>query len=91
MCKMDGLTILLTYEDGELIQAETRGNGVTGEIITHNAKASYPIDGLVAAYNDIAYGLSLGITDKYPRHSLAFKFYDDEYETGSIFRIWYYY
>ena len=38
MCKMDGLTILLTYEDGELIQAETRGNGVTGEIITHNAK-----------------------------------------------------
>lgn len=204
MCKMDGLTILLTYEDGELIQAETRGNGVTGEIITHNAKVfenipmhinlkghveiegeaiitytdfekinnlikheedryknprnlasgsvrqldskvaakrhvrfivwkvptgmdelplmsarfekarelgfdivpyihvykenqdleevinllkekaaylSYPIDGLVAAYNDIAYGLSLGVTDKYPRHSLAYKFYDDEFET----------
>lgn len=204
MCKMDGLTILLTYEDGELIQAGTRGNGVTGEIITHNAKAfenipmhinqkghveiegeaiitytdfekinnlikheedryknprnlasgsvrqldskiaakrhvrfivwkvpagmdelplmsarfekarelgfdivpyiriykenqnleelinllkekaaylSYPIDGLVAAYNDIAYGLSLGVTDKYPRHSLAFKFYNVEYET----------
>lgn len=204
MCKMDGLTILLTYEDGELIQAETRGNGIVGEIITHNAKMfenipmhinlkghveiegeaiitykdfeqinskikltddkyknprnlasgsvrqldnkiaadrhvrfiawkipagmnelplmsarfekarelgfdivpyirvykenqnleefinllkekaaylSYPIDGLVAAYNDIAYGLSLGVTDKYPRHSLAFKFYDDEYET----------
>lgn len=204
MCKMDGLTILLTYEDGELIQAETRGNGVTGEIITHNAKVFenipmhinqkghveiegeaiitytdfekinnlikheedryknprnlasgsvrqldskvaakrhvrfivwkvpagmnqlplmserfekarelgfdivpyiqifkeqqsleeainllkekasqlfYPIDGLVAAYNDIAYGLSLGTTDKYPRHSLAFKFYNVEYET----------
>lgn len=204
MCKMDGLTILLTYENGELIQAETRGNGVTGEIITHNAKAfenipmhinqkghveiegeaiitytdfekinnlikheedryknprnlasgsvrqldskvaakrhvrfivwkvpagmnklplmserfekarelgfdivpyirvykenqnleevinllkekaaylSYPIDGLVAAYNDIAYGLSLGVTDKYPRHSLAYKFYDNEFET----------
>lgn len=204
MCKMDGLTILLTYEDGELIQAETRGNGVTGEIITHNAKVfenipmhinqkghveiegeaiityadfekinnlikreedkyknprnlasgsvrqldseiaakrhvrfivwkvpagidelplmsarfekarelgfdivpyirvykenqdleevinllkekaaylSYPIDGLVATYNDIAYGLSLGVTDKYPRHSLAYKFYDDEFET----------
>ncbi len=204
MCKMDGLTILLTYEDGELVQAETRGNGTVGEIITHNAKVfenipmyinlkghveiegeaiitykdfeainnlikqndekyknprnlasgsvrqldnkiaadrhirfiawkvpagmnelplmsarfekakelgfdivpyirifkeqqslkdminllkekasqlSYPIDGLVAAYNDIAYGLSLGTTDKYPRHSLAFKFYDEEYET----------
>ena len=203
-CKLDGLTILLTYENGELVQAETRGNGTVGEIITHNAKVfenipmhinlkghveiegeaiityvdfekinnlikreedkyknprnlasgsvrqldseiaakrhvrfivwkvpagmdelplmserfekarelgfdivpyirvykenqdldevinllkekaaylSYPIDGLVAAYNDIAYGLSLGVTDKYPRHSLAFKFYDDEYET----------
>ena len=45
------------------------------------AYLSYPIDGLVAAYNDIAYGLSLGVTDKYPRHSLAYKFYDDEYET----------
>ena len=38
MCKMDGLTVLLTYENGELIQAETRGNGEEGEIITHNAK-----------------------------------------------------
>lgn len=204
MCKMDGLTILLTYEDGELIQAETRGNGVVGEIITHNARMfenipthinlkghveiegeaiitykdfeqinnlikrdedkyknprnlasgsvrqldsriaakrhlkfvvwkipagmdelplmstrfervrelgfdvvpyirisketanleeaidmlkdkavylSYPIDGLVVAYNDIAYGLSLGVTDRYPRHSLAYKFYNEEYET----------
>ena len=204
MCKMDGLTILLTYEDGELIQAETRGNGTVGEIITHNAKMfenipmhinlkghveiegeaiitykdfeqinskikltddeyknprnlasgsvrqldsriaakrhlkfitwkvptgmdevplmtarfervrelgfdivpyiyiyretvnlenaidmlkekatylSYPIDGLVVAYDDIAYGLSLGVTNKFPRHSLAYKFYDNEYET----------
>lgn len=207
MCKMDGLTILLTYEDGELVQAETRGNGTVGEIITHNAKVfenipmhinlkghveiegeaiitykdfeiindlikqndekyknprnlasgsvrqldnkiaadrhvrfiawkvpagmdelplmsarferakelgfdivpyihvykenqdleevinllkekaaylSYPIDGLVAAYNDIAYGLSLGVTDKYPRHSLAYKFYNEEYITTLI-------
>ena len=38
MCKMDGLTVLLTYENGELVQAETRGNGEEGEIITHNAK-----------------------------------------------------
>ena len=38
MCKMDGLTVLLTYENGVLTQAETRGNGEEGEIITHNAK-----------------------------------------------------
>lgn len=36
--KMDGLTILLTYENGELVQAETRGNGEEGEIVTHNAR-----------------------------------------------------
>ena len=36
--KMDGLTILLTYDNGKLIQAETRGSGEEGEIITHNAK-----------------------------------------------------
>ena len=36
--KMDGLTILLTYEEGKLVQAETRGNGIVGELVTHNAK-----------------------------------------------------
>ena len=202
MCKMDGLTVLLTYENGELIQAETRGNGEEGEIITHNARVfeniplhidykehlevegeaiityddfekinselleneryknprnlvsgsvrqldssiaakrhikfvawkvpygfgeetaiqhklnelcyynfdivpyillnenrnleedidvlkgiakekSYPIDGLVCSYCNIAYGESLGKTGHHPRHSLAFKFYDDIYPT----------
>ena len=202
--KMDGLTVLLTYENGELIQAETRGNGEEGEIITHNAKVfenlpihinydghlevegeaiityrdfeainnliddpndkyknprnlasgsvrqldskiaaqrhikfvawkvptekehmlkgfhdlkwlgftvvpfltynnntsdkenlpkmidwlkrqayelGYPIDGLVMSYNDIAYGESLGNTGHHPKHSIAFKFYDEEVET----------
>ena len=202
MCKMDGLTVLLTYENGELIQAETRGNGEEGEIITHNAKVfdniplhidykehlevegeaiityddferinselpkneryknprnlvsgsvrqldsniaaqrhikfiawkvpygfveetamqhklnellyynfnvvpyillnenrdieddiktlkfiakenSYPIDGLVCSYCNIAYGESLGMTGHHPKHSLAFKFYDEEVTT----------
>ena len=204
MCKMDGLTCLITYENGELIRAETRGNGSVGELITHNAKVfdniplhinlpghveiegeaiityddfekinakikdpdakyknprnlasgsvrqldskiakqrhvkfvvwkvpagmeqinsfnerlekakelgfdivpyiyavdthnpmedtsgclrmaaeeySYPIDGMVVTYDDIFYGLSLGVTDKFPRHSLAYKFYNEKYET----------
>lgn len=208
-CKMDGLTVLLTYENGKLIQAETRGNGEIGEDITHNAKVfeniplyidylgylevegeaiitysdfekinsrlpedekyknprnlatgsvrqldnsiaakryvkfivwkvqkiedeiennnsflhrllfakqlgfdvvplltysnntsdkedceemienlrkyaankGFPIDGLVMTYNDILYGESLGVTDHHPKHSLAFKFYDDIYPT----------
>lgn len=209
MCKMDGLTVLLTYENGELIQAETRGNGEEGEIITHNARVfenipahidytghlevegeaiitygdfeiinskllenekykntrnlvsgsvrqldsniaaqrhikfitwkvpniedkiksdnsilfrlnyikdlgfdivpfysytncssdkeninnmiislqdrakylDYPIDGLVVTYDDISYGESLGTTGHHPKHSLAYKFYDDIYPT----------
>ncbi len=206
MCKMDGLTVLLTYENGELSQAETRGNGEEGEIITHNARVfeniplhinytghleiegeaiityddfekinsslsenekyknprnlvsgsvrqldssiaaqrhikfivwkvpfvikqkyaietmedrfslveelgfetvpsiiiksweshyeeyvdslkyiakakGYPIDGLVSTYNDISYGESLGMTGHHPKHSIAYKFYDDVYPT----------
>lgn len=191
--KMDGLTVLLTYENGILIQAETRGNGEEGQLITEATKQfinvplqipykehfeiegeaiislkdfqnmkntgyanprnlasgslslldtnlikkrklqfiawkvytnigetyterfnkvqsfgftivpylitnyisndiitelkikaekmSYPIDGLVCSYNNIKYGLSLGETSHAPKHSLAYKFYDDEYKT----------
>ena len=205
--KCDGLTVLLTYDNGQLVQAETRGNGEEGEIITHNAKTfeniplyinykghlevegeaiityddfeninaeskteyknprnlvsgsvrqldsniaakrhikfiawkvptaidgfndhnsfihrliyiknigfevvplltysngtddekyinemietlkiaaddmGYPIDGLVMTYNNITYGESLGCTGHHPKHSIAFKFYDEVVET----------
>ena len=203
--KMDGLTCLLIYENGGLVQAETRGNGDIGELITHNANVfenipltieykghfeiegeaiityddfekinkvlpedkkyknprnlvsgsvrqldnriaaqrhikfvawkvptevcsnsflnrlkyakelgfeivplftysgksndkenlpemieslkikahdhGYPIDGLVMTYNDIQYGESLGLTGHHPKHSVAYKFYDEEFET----------
>ena len=203
--KMDGLTCLLTYENGSLVQAETRGNGDIGELITHNANVfenipltieykghfeiegeaiityddfekinkslpedkkyknprnlasgsvrqldnkiaaqrhikfvawkvptevcsnsflnrlkyakelgfeivplftysgkssdkenlpemieslkikahdhGYPIDGLVMTYNDIQHGESLGLTGHHPKHSVAYKFYDEEFET----------
>ena len=36
--KLDGLTIVLTYENGGLAKAVTRGNGVTGEVVTNNAR-----------------------------------------------------
>ncbi len=37
--KLDGLTIVLTYENGSLVKAVTRGNGEIGEVITSNARA----------------------------------------------------
>lgn len=36
--KMDGLTVVLTYREGELFKAVTRGNGIVGEVVTNNAR-----------------------------------------------------
>lgn len=68
MAKMDGLTCSLTYENGKLVGAETRGNGVIGEDILHNAlqvrnipnrinyKNKLVIDGeIICTYNDFKY------------------------------------
>lgn len=44
--KLDGLTIVLTYEDGQMVKALTRGNGEVGEVITNNARvfANLPLE-----------------------------------------------
>ena len=42
---------------------------------------SIPIDGIVGMFDDVKYGESLGRTGHHPRHSLAFKFYQEENET----------
>ena len=191
MAKMDGLTCSLRYLNGELVSAETRGNGIIGEDVTHNAKVipsipkkidyqdelivdgeivcmwndfqtfitnyknprnfaagsirlldskvcaqrkltfvawdvikgigfdtvtenlealqkygfevvpwvkenptyaindvkdfcadhNYPIDGVVFKFDNIAYGKSLGETGHHFKNAIAYKFYDDEYET----------
>ncbi|MCL2719050.1 MAG: NAD-dependent DNA ligase LigA [Lachnospiraceae bacterium] len=39
--KLDGLTVVLTYIDGKLAKAVTRGNGEIGEVVTNNAKQFY--------------------------------------------------
>lgn len=48
----------------------------------------YPIDGLVFSYDDIAYGKSLGATNKYPKNQIAFKFYDEEALTKLKYITW---
>lgn len=53
MSKMDGLTCSLTYENGELIRAETRGDGEVGEDILHNAKILSSIPNHIKAKSKI--------------------------------------
>ena len=43
MLKLDGLTVKLCYENGELTAASTRGDGEVGELITHNIPAFYNV------------------------------------------------
>lgn len=47
-----------------------------------------PSDGLVLAYEDVSYGISLGTTAKFPRHSIAFKWKDEIVETTLRDVIW---
>lgn len=46
--KMDGLTVVLTYNEGKLVKAVTRGNGEIGEVITNNAKVFANIPNSIA-------------------------------------------
>ena len=62
--KFDGLTLNLTYRDGQLVQAATRGNGVTGEAILPQAKTvksvplSIPYKGLLEVQGECIMRLS---------------------------------
>lgn len=51
-------------------------------------KLSYPIDGIVIKMVDIAYGKSLGKTDKFFRNAVAYKFEDDKYPTKLQDVVW---
>lgn len=46
--KMDGLTVVLTYENGLLTKAVTRGNGEIGEVITPNARTFVNLPGIIS-------------------------------------------
>ena len=84
MFKLDGLTCRLTYKDGKLIRAETRGNGIIGEDITHNAKVNNSIPKTIPNKEEIIidgemickYSVFKGVEDTYknPRN----------YASGSI-------
>jgi DNA ligase (NAD+) len=54
------------------------------QIKTWSKEDGYPIDGCVFGYDDVAYGDSLGATGHHLRSQLAFKFYDELYDTNLL-------
>lgn len=56
-------------------------NEIIEELKARAKELSYPIDGLVSTFDEVAFGEELGVTGHHPKHSLAYKFYDEEYET----------
>lgn len=64
MCKMDGLTCSLTYKNGLLISAETRGNGLIGEDVLHNARVIKSIPKKIPYKDDLTVDGEIIITYK---------------------------
>ena len=59
-------------------------NNIEEEVLNYKEKVKtydIPSDGLVLTFDDTEYGLSLGMTNKFPRHSIAFKWKDETVET----------
>ena len=73
MLKLDGLTCRLTYKEGRLVRAETRGNGIEGEDITHNAQVLPSIPQRIDYYDTLVVDGEV-ICDK-----IAFEQFKDEY------------
>lgn len=84
---MDRLDLLSRLGFEVVDWAETNSNDITWAIDFIKSscnEAGYPIDGCVFGYDDVAYGESLGSTGHHLRSQLAFKFYDEVYETKLI-------
>ena len=65
----------------EIIYKETITEALVESLKTVAKVGGYPIDGLVAKYDDIAFGHSLGMTAHHRRDGLAFKFFDESIPT----------
>ena len=62
--KLDGLTLRLTYAAGRLVRAETRGNGIIGEDVTHNARVIKGIPNRLKIPADLVIDGEVICTDK---------------------------
>lgn len=84
--------IWLREQGFEVVEYQRVNQDTVAQIVAEFAKAvnshDVPSDGLVLVYDDIAYGLSLGRTAKFPRNSIAFKWADEQQETTLRYIEW---
>ena len=73
-CGFDIVPYEFIYNSDEFEEAKEK-------ILAKCKELHYPIDGLVGTFMDKYFGESLGVTSHHPRHSLAFKFYQEENRT----------
>ena len=71
-----------------VINVDSDINEIIEELKARAKELSYPIDGLVSTFDEVAFGEELGVTGHHPKHSLAYKFYDEEYETRLKYIEW---
>ena len=79
MGKIDGLTLSLTYEDGKLVRAETRGNGEIGEDVLHNAM------GIISIPKEISIKTHLVVDGEICCFKNDFKHFNNEYKNPRNF------
>lgn len=61
---------------------------VVNAVVAQCKDVGIPIDGIVGTFEDAQYGISLGMTGHHPRHSIAYKFYQEENETVLLDIAW---
>ena len=79
MCKLDGLTCTIHYLDGKLISAETRGNGIEGENVLHNALVINSLPNFINYKEELIIDGEIICTYK------DFKDFEDEYKNPRNF------
>lgn len=81
LARLDALLKFPQYRDNNITDAKVPLEALVNPIREWAKRNGYQIDGCVFGYEDIAYGESLGATGHHLRSQIAYKFYDELYET----------
>lgn len=80
MLKMDGLTTGVSYSDSKLVSAETRGDGIIGEDVLHNAKTIKNLPQLISVSELSVYGEAIITKEDFKKINATIVNADDKYK-----------